>query len=114
MGEVIPKQHEISWRRHVEEVNSMNTEVIHNTEKHRYEIWLDGEKVGHADYKSEGEVLVFDHTEVDPAHQGKNLAAILMRESFEDVRERGLKVRPVCSYVVKYMDIHPETADLRA
>ncbi|MEY4310675.1 MAG: hypothetical protein RLZ71_601, partial [Actinomycetota bacterium] len=47
-------------------------------------------------------------------HQGKNLAAILMRESFEDVRERGLKVRPVCSYVVKYMDIHPETADLRA
>ena len=93
----------------------MNTEVIHNTEKQRYEIWLDGEKVGHADYTPEGDVLAFDHTEVDPAHQGKNLAAILMREALEDVRAEGrFKVRPVCSYVVKYMDIHPETADLRA
>jgi len=93
----------------------MNTNVIHNEELSRYEIWLDGEKVGHADYKTEGDVLVFDHTEVDPAHQGKNLAAILMREALEDVRKRGgLKVRPVCSYVVKYMDIHKETQDLLA
>lgn len=93
----------------------MNPEVIHNEELSRYEIWLDGEKVGHADYKRDGDVLVFDHTEVDPAHQGKNLAAILMRESFEHIRSQGgLKVRPVCSYVVKYMDIHKDTADLRA
>ena len=45
----------------------MNTEVIHNQELQRYEINLDGAKVGHADYKVDGDVLVFDHTEVDPA-----------------------------------------------
>jgi predicted GNAT family acetyltransferase len=92
----------------------MNPEVIHNAELHRYEINLDGEKVGHADYKVDGDELVFDHTEVDPAHQGKNLAGILMRHALEDVRARGLKMRPVCSYVVKFVERYDEFADLVA
>ncbi|MEN9713716.1 MAG: hypothetical protein RLZZ164_380 [Actinomycetota bacterium] len=91
----------------------MNTEVIHNAESHRYEIWLDGEKVGHADYSVRPGEIHFVHTEVDPAQQGKNLAAILMRATLDDVRaNRTEKVVPVCSYVVKYMEKHPETQDL--
>ena len=92
----------------------MNTEVIHNQELSRYEILLDGERVGHADYKTAGDVLVFDHTEVDPAHQGKNLAGILMRAALDDVRARRLKIRPVCSYVVKFVERYDEFADLVA
>jgi predicted GNAT family acetyltransferase len=92
----------------------MNTEVIHNEGLQRYEIFLDGSKVGHADYKVDGDVLVFDHTEVDPAQQGKNLAGILMRAALDDVRERGLKMRPVCSYVVKFVERYDEYADLVA
>lgn len=92
----------------------MNPEVIHNAELHRYEINLDGEKVGHADYKVDCDVLVFDHTEVDPAHQGKNLAGLLMRHALEDVRARGLKMRPVCSYVVKFVERYDEFSDLVA
>ena len=92
----------------------MNTEVFHNGAQQRYEIHLDGAKVGHADYKVEGDVLVFDHTEVDPAQQGKNLAGILMRAALDDVRERGLKMRPVCSYVVKFVERFDEYADLVA
>ena len=92
----------------------MNTEVIHNEALHRYEIMLDGSKVGHADYKIDGDVLVFDHTEVDPAQQGKNLAGILMRAALEDVRARGLKMRPVCSYVVKFVERYEEFGDLVA
>ena len=90
----------------------MSTEVINNEDLQRYELLLDGEKIGHADYKVEGDVLVFDHTEVDPTHQGKNLAAILTQESLEDVRARGLKMRPVCPYVVKFVERHDEYADL--
>ncbi|MCX8529914.1 MAG: GNAT family N-acetyltransferase [Rhodoluna sp.] len=92
----------------------MNTEVIHNESLQRYEILLEGEKVGHADYKVDGNVLVFDHTEVDPAQQGKNLAGILMRAALDDVRERGLMMRPVCSYVVKFVERYDEYADLVA
>lgn len=91
----------------------MEPNVTHNTDLRRYEIWLGDEKVGHADYSVRPGEIHFVHTEVDPAHQGKNLAAILMRESLRDVRENGkAKVVPVCSYVVRYMERHPETQDL--
>jgi len=91
----------------------MEPHVVHNTQQRRYEIWIGDEKVGHADYSVRPGEIHFVHTEVDPAHQGKNLAAILTRESLAAVREAGKdKVVPVCSYVVRYMEKHPETHDL--
>ena len=76
---------------------------------------LDGAEVGEASYTPKGDRWVFDHTVVDPAHQGKNLAAILVREAFVDVREKQhVKIEPTCSYVVRYMEKHPETHDLLA
>ena len=89
------------------------TRIFHAPELKRYEIWLDDAKVGHADYSVRPGEIHFVHTEVDPAQQGKNLAAILMRETIEDVRAAGnTKIVPVCSYVVRYMERHPETQDL--
>lgn len=91
----------------------MEPQVVHNQQLHRYEIFLGEEKVGHADYQQLPGEIHFVHTEVDPAHQGKNLAAILMREAIKDVREaKKAKIVPVCSYVVRYMERHPETHDL--
>ena len=91
----------------------MAAEVIHNEEKNRYEVWLDGEKVGHADYTRMLDELHFVHTEVDPNQQGKGLAGILMEGAVADVRahNRG-KIVPVCSYVVTWFKRHPEAADL--
>ena len=91
----------------------MTTQVIHNTDLNRYEIWLEGDKVGHADYTRMPGELHFVHTEVDPAHQGKNLAGILMQGAIDDVRANNMgKIVPVCSYVVMWMQRHPETHDL--
>ena len=92
----------------------MNTEVLHNPELSRYEINLDGELAGFADYKHEGSDLIFNHTEVFPIHRGKNLAAILMEATLKDVRTDfpDDKIVPTCSYVVKFMEKHPETQDL--
>jgi predicted GNAT family acetyltransferase len=91
----------------------MEPKVIHNQESHRYEIWVDEKKVGHADYSLMPGERRFVHTEVDPEQQGKSYAAILMREALADVRLNSKdKVVPVCSYVVMYMKRHPETHDL--
>ena len=90
----------------------MNTNVVHDIENHRYEIFLDDERVGLMDYELRPGEIHLVHTEVDPAQQGKNLAGILMREALDDVRERGLKMRPVCSYVVKFVERFDEYADL--
>ena len=92
----------------------MNTKVVHNAELKRYEIWLDGELAGFAEYLLTPGIITFNHTEVDPIHRGKNLAAILMEETLADVRVSFAdeKVVPTCSYVVRFMEKHPETQDL--
>jgi predicted GNAT family acetyltransferase len=91
----------------------MSTNVVHDIENHRYEIFLDTERVGLMDYQLLPGEIHLVHTEVNPEHQGKNLAAILLRESLADIRTRGKeKVVPVCSYTVRYMEQHPETQDL--
>ncbi len=91
----------------------MSANVVHDAENHRYEIFMDDERVGLMDYSLRPGEIHLVHTEVDPAHQGKNLAAILLRESLADIRARGMeKVVPVCSYTVRYMEKHPDTQDL--
>lgn len=93
----------------------MSTEVIHQADQNRYVLFLDGEEVGEATYTPSGDRWVFDHTFVNPVHQGKNLAAILVREAFEDIRtNQHVLVEPTCSYVVRYMEKRPETHDLLA
>ena len=95
--------------------------VDHNTERNRFEIWLGDERVGLLDYErrigANGNEIHFTHTEVDPAHQGKNLASILTTGAFDSVRAGTfgkVAVWPVCSYTVMYMQRHPETHDLLA
>lgn len=93
----------------------MEPNVIHNEAANRYEIFVGERKIGHADYSRQPEHWSFVHTEVDPSERGKNYAAVLMREALADIRRTGkVKVVPVCSYVVRYMELHPETHDLLA
>jgi uncharacterized protein len=91
----------------------MNVNVIHNAELKRHEIWLDNEKVGHSDYSVRPGEVHLVHTEVDPTHRGKNLAGIMVERQLEDIRANfDAKVVPVCSYVVKFFETHPEVQDL--
>jgi len=87
--------------------------VVHEPAAHRYAIFIGNEEVGHLEYSQMVNEIHFTHTFVNPAHQGKNLAAILTKFALDDVRAEGKhKVVPVCSYTVRYMEKHPDTQDL--
>ena len=91
--------------------------VAHDEDAHRYEGRLDGELVAIADYVPQdtgaGTVLAFVHTEVVPEHQDEGLASALVDAALEDVRGRGAKVLPACSFVRLHVRRHPERyADL--
>ena len=87
--------------------------VVHEPAAHRYAIFIGNEEVGHLEYSQMVNEIHFTHTFVNPAHQGKNLAAILTKFALDDVRAQGKhKVVPVCSYTVRYMEKHPDTQDL--
>lgn len=80
----------------------------------RYELVIDGEVAGFADYERRGDVLVLPHTVIDPRRRGHGLGAVLVAQVLEDVRRQGLRVIPVCWYVAEHIRHHPELADLVA
>ena len=89
-------------------------ELVDNADASRYELWLDGARVGLSDYRRNGDVLVLPHVEIDPAHGGRGLGHHLVRSMLDDVRSKGERVRPVCPFVKAFVAENPDYADLVA
>lgn len=92
----------------------METDVRHHPDRSSYDLYVDGERVGTAQYHVAGTVAVMAHTEVDPRHRGQGLGAVLVREALEDVRRRGLSVQPRCPFVARFIEDNPAYRDLLA
>ena len=94
----------------------MNPEVLHNASAHRYEIRVGDELAGFtvAEPTNDPGVILFPHTEIAAAFEGKGLASILVQGALDDIRERGLRIRPTCPYILGWLPKHPEYQDLVA
>jgi len=82
-----------------------------NATARRFELDVDGE-LAVANYRIDGDTILFTHTEVPPHLQGRGIASRLVRGALEAVRTRGLKVVPLCSFVADYIRRHKEVQDL--
>jgi uncharacterized protein len=87
--------------------------ILNNEAEQRYELWV-GDALALAAYKLEGDVIRFTHTEVPKALEGQGIGSRLIGNALDDVRRRGLKVVPLCPFVRRYIERHPETQDLLA
>ncbi len=88
------------------------TEVRDNEQRFRFEILVDGAVVGFVEYNVRGGRMILVHTEVDPAHTGQGLATALVQHALDDIRNRNLEIVPVCPFVERYIERHPEYDDL--
>ena len=88
-------------------------EVTNNEAKHQYELEVEGQ-LALAAYRLSDDRIVFTHTEVPDALEGKGIASKLVAAALEDVRAKGLKVVPACAFVKHYVEKHPEVQDLLA
>ena len=86
--------------------------VTRNEKRSHYEIEADGEVAGVLVYRDGGDVLTFVHTEVGDEWEGRGLGSRLVHDALDDVRARGLKIRPVCPFVAAYVRRNPEYEDL--
>jgi uncharacterized protein len=86
--------------------------VTHAPQLSRYELRLDGELVGVADYVRRNDRIVFTHTEVDPERRGKGWAQLLVERALRDAERENLEVVPACPFVSWYIEHHPEYATL--
>jgi predicted GNAT family acetyltransferase len=90
----------------------VKTEVVDRPEKHRYEVLADGEVAGFVQYQlGPGEIL-FIHTEIDEAYEGKGLGSVLVRHVLDDARRRKLAVLPLCPFVRGWIARHEDYLDL--
>lgn len=87
-------------------------QVVDAPERQRYEIVRDGTVLGFAAYQRTDELVVFTHTEIDPATEGQGLGGRLVRGALDDVRQQGLSVLPICPFVQEWIRRHPDYADL--
>lgn len=89
-------------------------DVRDNAAARRYELDLPGGALAILDYRDREGVRWLTHAEVPPAFEGRGVAGHLVRGTLEAARAQGLRVAPVCSYVVAWMRRHPGYDDLRA
>ncbi len=92
----------------------MNISVTNNAGQSRYEIHLDGVLGGFAEYKLSGSHTVFVHTEVDEAFEGHGVGSALARGALDDVRKQGRQAVPLCPFIKRFIERHPEYQDLVA
>lgn len=86
--------------------------VRDNPEQHRFEIDLGDGSMAVAQYTLPAGKIMFTHTEVPPAHEGKGLGTMLIKFALAAARERGLQVIPICPFFAAYMQKHAEVQDL--
>ncbi|KAA2266978.1 N-acetyltransferase [Solihabitans fulvus] len=90
----------------------MDVDVRDVPEQNHYEATVDGAHAGLAAYHRTKRVIVFTHTEVDPAFEGRGVGGALARTALDQARADGLEVLPVCPFFKAWIDKHPDYADL--
>jgi predicted GNAT family acetyltransferase len=88
--------------------------VRNATEASRYELVVDGQIVGIADYRVDGDRVIFPHTEVVPHLRGRGHGERLVQGALDDVRSSGRTVVALCWFVDQFLHDNPGYADLRA
>lgn len=95
-----------------EGVAAVTLDVVDVPERSRYEVLRNGKVLGFSGYQRAEGLIVFTHSEVDPALEGQGIGAALVRGAWDDVRGQGLPVLPICPFVQSWMARHPDYADL--
>jgi predicted GNAT family acetyltransferase len=86
--------------------------VRDNASAHRFELAVDG-SMAFANYRLAGDRVIITHTETPPALRGRGIASELVKGALDLIRADGRKVVAGCSFVVDYLDRHPEHAGIR-
>ena len=92
----------------------MDTQVRKDEARSRYELLLDGEVVGVADYRDDGDALVFPHTEIDARPPGQGPRRDPGPGGHGRRAGPGREVVPSCWFVRGFLDANPGYAALRA
>lgn len=85
-------------------------EITRLDERHRYQLVVDGERAGFAQYRLEPGRVVFTHTVVKPEYEGRGLGSRLAKFVLDDAVARGERIVPECPFIAAYLRRHDDYA----
>ena len=91
---------------------SPKVEVVADPERNRFVIRVDGVEAGHSEYVRTGELVIFTHTEIDDAFEGRGLGSKLARGALDAVRAADEPIVPLCPFIAAFVERHPEYQDI--
>jgi uncharacterized protein len=71
-----------------------------------------GELLGFVTYQLTGNIIVYTHTEVFPAFEGKGVASTLAKHVMEDAKSHDRHVVPLCPYLSSWLERHHDWDDI--
>ena len=95
-------------------VNTGSGENGNQRRKNRLALFNDEQQeIGEMTWSDAGpDIMIIDHTFVDPAYRGQKLAEKLVYTGVELARRDGKKIIPLCPYAKKEFEKKPEYQDV--
>lgn len=91
----------------------MTISVVNDEAHNRYELMLDGDRVGEMDYAIVGDAIHITHTVVDKSRREHGLASEFVTTVLEGLRtDSSLRLVPDCPYVAHWLTEHDSYSDL--
>jgi predicted GNAT family acetyltransferase len=87
--------------------------IVDVPERQRYEAVLDGRTVGYTEYRRVSGRVIFFHTEVDEAMEGRGIGSGLASGALEDVRAQGLRFTSKCPFLSAWLARHHDFDDIQ-
>ncbi len=91
-------------------------EIVDNTQQSRFELRLNGDIAGVADYviTSDGDntIVEMPHTQTESAFRGQGIASVLVRGALDNIAAAQRQVLPTCPFVSDFIANHDSYAHL--
>ena len=87
----------------------MTYTLVHNKKLAHYEYHIEG-AIAYITYDEKHGKLHLTHTVVPDELSGKGLAKMLLEDVLKQIKKDNKKAVAQCSYIVKYLEKHPEAS----
>lgn len=91
----------------------MSHMIILDQEKHQFRVHLEGEHYATVTFIEKDNVYIMTTTKIPEALQGRGFGKVMMEAVLSEIEQLGMKVQPICSYVVHYMSRNPQWSHLQ-
>ncbi|MCG9596191.1 N-acetyltransferase [Vibrio sp. Isolate25] len=92
----------------------MSHKVVFDEPNSLFRVHLEGEHDAIMKFDVQGSVYVITSTKVPEELQGKGYGKVMMEAILPEIERQGVKINPICTYVVHYLSRHPEWSHLLA